>query len=83
MRASLAVPDFATSRTMLERISAHLGHPVRQVLLVRRVLNDRHGESVKEPERLSRPAYPDTLDHLLMRDTEGIGFLPEQEREED
>lgn len=60
-----------------------LPHPIRQILLVRRILNDRHGEGIKEPQRLAVPADSNTLDHFLVRDSECISIFAQEEGEED
>ena len=65
------------------RVVLHgLGHSVREILLVRRVLDDGHRECIEEPQRLSVPANPHALDHLLVRDLERLGVAGEQKGQE-
>lgn len=54
------------------RILPHrLRHAIRQILLVRRILNDGDLEGIMIRERLADSADTDALDHFLVGDAEG------------
>lgn len=58
------------------RIPPHRsGHPIRQILLVRRILDDWDLERIVVCEGLTGSTEADTFDHFLVRDSEGGGTV--------
>lgn len=66
-------------RPALHRFS----HPASQILFIRSVVDDWNFERVKERQCLAVTTDSDTLDHLLVRDTECWGVVRQQHRQQD
>lgn len=68
-RGRLALPT-SYQQCPVREMATHLLHPLAEILLVWRVLDDRDHECIEIAQRSTRAHQSHPLDHLLMRDPE-------------